>query len=122
MSKVIKLLVVLLALVGVGGYYYWTTTPEYSLQKILTALEEHDVDTFEKHVDIENFVESAIDQFMLQTLSETTDPEKSGLESLGNLLGAGLMELMKPKLVSFAKKSIIPLCRNWQLWGRSGRG
>ncbi|MBT3672806.1 MAG: DUF2939 domain-containing protein [Porticoccaceae bacterium] len=107
MNKLSISLFVILLIVCLTGYYYWTTTPEYSLKQIATAIEQHDVDTFEKHVDIENFVESAIDQFMLEQLSSVTDAKSSGWESLGAAFGAGLIEMMKPKLVSYAKKSII---------------
>ncbi|MGE5422809.1 MAG: hypothetical protein ACM3QW_06075, partial [Ignavibacteriales bacterium] len=38
--------------VGAGGYWYWTSTPQYSIRQIDRAVSNHDLVTFRKYVDM----------------------------------------------------------------------
>ena len=86
-----------------GGLWYWnyTRSPEYSLLKIREAIGQHDVDLFEKHVDVDGVTSSLIDQLMAQM------NEESGAQGLGGALAQGLIGLMKPRLTDALKEQIL---------------
>ena len=77
MSKkyVIALVSVVVAIViAVSGYFYWTNSPQYSLAQISKAVDTKDRQLFEKHVDIDNILESALkdigDFYVAETAGE----------------------------------------------------
>jgi len=92
-----------LILIAAGGLWYWnyTRSPEYSLLKIREAIGQHDVDLFEKHVDVAGVTSSLIDQLMSQM------NEESGAQGLGGALAQGLIGLMKPRLTDALKEQIL---------------
>lgn len=45
-------------------FLYFKNTPEYSLKQIRTAIEKHDVETFNKHVDLHTILASGYDDLM----------------------------------------------------------
>lgn len=106
-----KLVSTVLAAVLLAGaafaYWHWTRTPTYSLRQIQKAVEAHDVAKFEKHVDVEGVSSRLIDDMMSQALKETQS--QSGAEALGTALGAGLVQLMKPRLVEAVREQAVRL-------------
>lgn len=68
-----KLLLSVLGLVAVSvvGFYYYTTTPTYSVLQIRNAVQDHDVALFEKHVDVDTLFNRLIDDVMAQALFQT---------------------------------------------------
>jgi tetratricopeptide (TPR) repeat protein len=64
MKKVIVVTVVLVVLGVGGGVWKFYTSPKYSLRIIQKAIEEHDVTTFEKHVDIEGLISRLLGEFL----------------------------------------------------------
>ncbi len=104
-----KLLLSVLGLVAVlvGGFYYYTTTPTYSVLQIRNAVQDHDVALFEKHVDVDTLFNRLIDDVMAQALSQAANEDDSGWSTLGSALGAGIMQMMKPTLVSGLKSSTL---------------
>ncbi len=67
-----------LALVGICAYLYWVSTPFYALQEAGIAAAKHDLEGFEKRVDIEHFVDTLIDDLLVKP-SKTT-PNLSALQ------------------------------------------
>lgn len=57
-------LVVLLALIALGGYQYYKRTPAYALSTIQTSTEKHDYDSFSKFVDVDNVLSLAYDNII----------------------------------------------------------
>lgn len=53
---------VVAVLCSVLAYWYWTTTPQYSLKYVAKAIETHDLGMFEKYVDVDSLVTRAADQ------------------------------------------------------------
>jgi len=104
-----KLLLSVLGLVAVlvGGFYYYTTTPAYSVLQIRKAVQDHDVALFEKHVDVDTLFNRLIDDVMAQALSQAANEDDSGWNTLGSALGAGIAQMMKPTLVSGLKSSTL---------------
>lgn len=108
MTKTKLIALTLAALVLTGGalvYWHWTRTPTYSLRQIQKALETHDVAKFEKYVDIESVSSRLIDDLMSRALKETQS--QSGAEGLGTALAAGLVQLMKPRLVDAIREQAL---------------
>lgn len=60
-----------LILLGLGGYLYWMTTPMYSIQEAGIAVARHDLEAFEKRVDIEQFVDNLIEDLLMKPASTT---------------------------------------------------
>ena len=100
-SKFIKIGgVILLVVVALASWWflYYTKTPTYSLGIVKTAIEQHDTETFKKHVDLDTFIDSAIDDFIA-----SDDKVK---EMQNNPLAAGLIQMLKPTLIDISKKRI----------------
>lgn len=105
-----KIILPVLALLVAGsavGYWHWTQTPTYSLRQIQKAFETHDVDKFEKYVDIESVSSRLIDDVMRHASKESES--KSGAEGLGAAFAAGLVQLMKPRLVEIIQEQVARL-------------
>lgn len=84
------------------AYWYWTRQPAYSLRQAQKAVQQHDTVAFQKYVDVEAVVSSAVDQTMSASLKES-----GGADSLGGALGAGLIQMMKPRLVEAARTGLL---------------
>jgi len=97
--KKLLIFTVSLALIGGGAwlaYYKYTRSPEYSLNQIRLAYEEHDLTKFEKYVDTKTVVRGLLDKTM-DEISNELNPE-SKAEKLGQDLGKGLFTLVRPRL------------------------
>jgi len=106
LTKGLIFFVVLLASGGGAGYYYWTSTPEYSLLQIRAAVETHNIELFNKHVDVESVISRGVDVVMEDSISEATTSEASGMEAFGKSMAAGMIAMMKPKIVEYATNKI----------------
>ncbi|PAB61010.1 DUF2939 domain-containing protein [Anaeromicrobium sediminis] len=96
-----KLIIALIGLIVVGtivAYMYWVRTPQYSLNQIKKAVQQHDLITFEKYVDIDSLVTRFIDQAIAKEMHNSTDGTAK--------LAAGLVEMIKPKIVESSKNQI----------------
>ncbi len=98
-------LVFLLVAGGSITYWCWTRTPAYSLKQIERAFRTHDVALFENHVDTESVSSRLIDDMMAHALNESE--QKTGAEGLGTALAAGMIQLMKPRLVGAVKEQAV---------------
>lgn len=109
MPKARVLIPSMLVVALVGGFFvhrHYTRRPEYSLHQIQRALEIHDVAKFEKHVDLESVTSRLIDD-ALASSSQGTESLQDGPEALGSAIGAGLIQLMKPRLVSAFRDQVL---------------
>jgi len=79
-------------------------SPKYSLWQAKKAFEEHDVASFEKHVDVEGVVDNLIDD-VLELGMEKGKPTKDW-EGSGHSIGEGLVTVIKPQLTKIARKEI----------------
>lgn len=66
-----SLVILMLALVGGGAFYYfyWLRSPQYSLKLIQNAVAQHDTVSFEKHVDVNGVNAKAIDAMVTATIA-----------------------------------------------------
>lgn len=92
------------------GYWYWTTTPFYSILEIRESIIHHDLKTFEQYVDVERVSSHMIDGFL-------TPQVRSRLSKgvLGDLLGSGLISLVKPTLMDVIKNEVSHFVESNQL-------
>lgn len=103
---VIAVLVILLA-TG-GGYYYYTTTPTYSILQIRKSVQTHDVVLFQKHVDTDTLYGRLVDDVVgAQMAKMAADTNESGWGKMGQAIGAGMIQMMKPALLTGLKNSTL---------------
>ena len=82
------------------AYWYWTTTPQYSLKCVSKAIETHDLGMFEKYVDVDSLVSRAADQIGDGILNESKDKLNSPN------MNQGVTQLAKPMLINESKEQI----------------
>ena len=93
MSRTHKILGALLAAIivaGGAGWWHWTHTPQYCLSRIGAAIANHDVAEFERLVDLQS------------VLSRLADDALASKGVSDNAFAAGLVQMMKPMLISAA--------------------
>jgi hypothetical protein len=92
----------LLLILSIGGVIYWNyiTSPEYSLLKIKESIDNHDITTFEKYVDIDGII--------MRALSEI--PEVIGKEKetgfFGEEINQLIMSVLQGPITKIAKESL----------------
>ncbi len=91
----------ILAVIAAIGYWFWTSTPSYALSQIVYSFNNHDVETFEKYVDIDRIVDEAIDDIIEGPAKSTTLFKESD-----KMLGIGIIYLFKSELIDMAKEHI----------------
>lgn len=105
-KKIYKIigLIVLLILAGCAFYFfYWIKTPQYSLKLIQESVQNHDVVSFEKHVDTEALCTQAVDGFLAQEISNN---------DMNNPFVLGIVQTVKPAIVNSLKDGVINYVRN----------
>jgi hypothetical protein len=98
---------VALVLVGgtaIGGYLYWKRTPEFALKQVAKAITTHDRELFETYVDTESVINRAIDDLLAHENAQRTIDD--GEKSLGEQIGEGLVQLMRPKIVEMVQREL----------------
>ena len=103
-KKYVKLgfaLAIAIAAVAAWWFLYFTKTPTYSLKIVRTAIQQQDIETFKKHVDLDTLMDAAIDDFI------SSDDKVAEMKN--NPFTAGLLQMLKPTLVEYSKKSIYSL-------------
>ncbi len=96
---------VLAAFVALGGWWYWTRTPEYSLDQAAKAIQTHDWDLFTRHVDVDGVVTSLVDAAVV-AVSTQQGTAKNEWEAAGRNLGQGLAFMMKPRIAEEFRNGI----------------
>ena len=107
--------VILLGIIIIGGtiaYWQWTKTPKYSLNQIINSVEDRDVTTFQKHVDVNSVASRLVDDLSGQIFSESNDE----LGEFGSAMGEGLMQLIKPRLVALIEEQTLRYVERGSLW------
>lgn len=105
-----KIAIVFLLVFVNFGYWYWTTTPFYSILEIRESIVHHDLKSFERYVDVERVSSNMIDGFL-------TPQVRSRLSKgvLGDLLGSSLISLVKPTLMEVIKNEVSHFVESNQL-------
>jgi hypothetical protein len=101
MSRIqIRIVVSLLLsiIVLAGGYLYWTTTPLFAFQETALAVRDHDLQKFQKYIDCENLIDSAMNDVLIHPIE--TMP---GLSEIGRRVAVAAIGV----LVTPAEKTLL---------------
>lgn len=118
----ILLVVAGLVLVLGGAYWFWTTTPLYALQEAGLAARDHNLPVFEQRVNIDFFVESLINDVLVNPTQTTP-----GLSGFQREVAAGAIGMAKAsletELTTAIRRSVAPAAgrrfgwRNFKQYG-----
>ncbi len=97
-SKFFILTIILLLLSAIGAYLWYTSTPQYSLNKIVEAYSEHNLVMFEKYVDIDGASKKFINDLSGVLMRQMKEDNSDGAK-LAGVIGAGALQLFQPRLV-----------------------
>ena len=75
-------------------FFYYTKTPVYSMKLIGEAVQKHDLETFDRHVDVKHMLEKVFDDFVAK---ESNDKNGS---IAGDAFALGLVNALKPVAVA----------------------
>lgn len=94
-----------LIILALSGYLYWITTPLYSLQSAGLAATRHDLEGFERYVNIEELVSNLLDDLIVKP-SKTT-PGLSGIQrETGNQIVSATKAALQMQLINMVRKAI----------------
>lgn len=85
MARIIVALVLILAIAG-GGFWYWTTTPQYSLEQLKDAVVEHNLSKFQMYFSTDQVADSMVKDLLASPLRKTL-----GGEYLERILSGGMV-------------------------------
>ncbi len=120
-KKTIILIVGLTIVVGTIGilYYRYISSPEYSLGQIKKAYEQHDITAFEKYVDTKTLIGGILDKTLSEMSEKSTASSKA--EKLGEDLGKGLINLIRPQVEELWTQQINKLIETGDIQGENGK-
>lgn len=120
-KNTIILIVGLTIVVGTAGflYYRYISSPEYSLGQIKNSFEEHDLTKFEKYVDSKTLIGGILDKTLSEMSENSTATSKA--EKLGEDLGKGLINLMRPQVEELWTQQINKLVETGDIQGEKGK-
>lgn len=95
---------ILLTIIACGGMWYWTTTPQYSIDQIKESLKSHDRMKFDKHVNMNDFASGMVDDVLTEPFKEVM-----GGGMIGRWIVAGISGFVKPSIVSGVKDELYDL-------------
>ena len=104
-KPIFAIVLVVLVVVGAGFYWHWTRSVDYALVEIRAATQDRDLATFQKYVDVEGVCTRLGDDFS-GVVTKQQQPASSGAAALGQALGAGLIEMIKPHIVEACQTGI----------------
>ena len=81
-------------------FFYYTKTPVYSMKLIGEAVQKHDLETFDRHVDVKHMLEKVFDDFVAK---ESKDKNGSLAD---NAFAIGLVNALKPVAVAELQDAI----------------
>jgi polyhydroxyalkanoate synthesis regulator phasin len=119
--KTILLVAVLVVVISAAGFFYYryVSSPEYSLGQILSAYKEHDLTKFEKYVDSKTMVGGLLDKAMNEVSAKSSANNEA--ERLGENLGIGLINLMRPQVEELWTQQINRLVETGEIQGEKGK-
>lgn len=106
MSRAMRVKIVCAMLLGVllvfaGLFWYfrvYTKTPEYALRSIETALEQHDEALFQRHVRLNDVLNSGYDDFMMGTMDAEfghSHESAAALEDFSRMLKPAFIQMLQ---------------------------
>lgn len=107
----------LIVIIGTAGflYYRYISSPEYALGQIKSAYEQHDITKFEKYVDSKTLINGILDKTLNEMSEKST--ATSDAEKLGENLGKGLINLLRPQVEELWTQQINKLIETGHIEG-----
>jgi hypothetical protein len=84
--RIILIALVALAVLAGGGFWYWTTTPAYSLEQIQDAVRDHNLSKFQMYFSVDEVAESMVKDLLASPVRKTL-----GGEMLERILSSGMV-------------------------------
>lgn len=81
-------------------YWYWTTTPTYALNQVVWSVQNRDIKTFQKYVDLDSISSHAFDDII-------NGPARARI--MGNydsMIGVGIITFFKPEIISLVRDEV----------------
>lgn len=94
-----------LSILAGGGYFYWTSTPEYSLYQIGESVKTKNKALFETHVDVKQVTNAIVDE-AIQISNQEMSKSKNAFAAFGQMLATGVLNSMKPQFENMVEKEI----------------
>lgn len=95
-------------LIALLSWRYVQSTPQYSLYKAYSAIQQHDYDGFSKYVDTSSVIDSVTDRIIADMTK--TDDTQNKADAFGAAIANGFIQMMKPAMkdafVTGLRKSI----------------
>lgn len=109
-KKLYALIAVLVVVCGGMAWYfmYYTKTPTYSLNLIRESFQNHDVQTFRQHVDLDRALSRLVDDYMDVELKDSPELKDNPFKGLAE----GFVTMIKPTVVTSLKDRVIRLVEN----------
>lgn len=104
------MIVGVVALGSIAGFFYWRGQPSYALARLVAAVENKDLATVNRYVDVPRVVDAAVEDMVGMAMGRFKEAgsgdagsgERKGsggaLAALGAALGTGFAAMMKPEL------------------------
>jgi hypothetical protein len=105
--KGVALIPVATAALAGAGWWYWVTTPEYSLQQMSNAIKQHDREAFGRYFDVHSVATKAVDDLMSSPVRN-----EGGQGLLMRVVGAAVVGWLQPVTVSKVESGIDAFVRN----------
>jgi hypothetical protein len=98
-----KLLVVVLVLAAIagGGYWFWTSTPQYAVQQASQAIRAHNIDAFHNWVDVQSVSSAAVEDVLAEPVRNV-----GGGGLLERVIGLGFLTVLRPTVVEKMRNRI----------------
>lgn len=99
----IGLFILIIILGGAAFYkYYWVNTPQYALNMIEKAVQDHDSSVFDRYVNIDSVLDKGYDDYFSAYMDADTMIMNSPLKGLAQ----GIIKMAKPLAVNNLKSEI----------------
>lgn len=93
-----------------GGWTYWTRTPQYSLLQLSKAVEAKDRMAFEQYVDLDRATSATVEGLagvLMAEIQKEAAADESGFGALGAALAGGMIEAFKPSAASYLRNAVL---------------
>lgn len=100
--KNLFVILIVAALLGVGGYWYYTTTPQYAVSQAADAMKKHDAGRFSNWVNVNSVSANAIEDLLAEPVKNSI-----GMGILERIVGLGIISIFKPTLADSMEKQIV---------------
>lgn len=94
-NKKILFIIPLIIIAAALAYYflYWCKTPLYAVNEVRTAVQQHNVEKFEKHVDLHSVLDKAFEDVIVAESKINNDAVAA------NPFALGILHMLKPAVV-----------------------